>query len=263
MSSAMMKMLQKRKQKDRPKSASTVFSANDRGKILNDNTPFAIRETYNSVRAKLMFLARGEKCPVYVVTSANACEGKTTNAINFAVSFAQLGKKTLLIDADMRNPTINRYFGIKRENGLSELLAGIDEGDPICPSPIENLDFLPSGEIPPNPADLLMSPRMASLLDVLRKNYDYIFLDTPPVVMVADATVVAAKVTGYILVVQSEVTDVRDVQYATEAIRQLDGNVVGFFLNETRQGSGRYYNRYNYYSSQRYSYVYQQKDHDN
>ena len=103
------------------------FSRNDQKKMLAADTPFVIKEAYNTIRTSLLFTQKGESCPVFVVTSPDANNGKTINTINLAISFAQMGKRTLIIDSDMRNPTIHRMFNIPVTNGLSEILAGLTD----------------------------------------------------------------------------------------------------------------------------------------
>ena len=104
---------------------SKSFSREDPKKVLNAESPFVVKEAYSAIRTNLLFMQKGEKCPVFVITSPTANNGKTINSINLAISFAQMGKKTLLIDGDMRNPTIHRMFSIPVKNGLSEILAGL------------------------------------------------------------------------------------------------------------------------------------------
>ena len=106
---------------------SRSFSKEDMKKILTAESPFIVKEAYSAIRTNLLFMQKGEKCPVFVVTSPTANNGKTINSINLAISFAQMGKKTLLIDSDMRNPTIHRMFSIPVQNGLSEILAGLTD----------------------------------------------------------------------------------------------------------------------------------------
>lgn len=100
------------------------FSREDQKKILSSSSPFIVKEAYSSIRTNLLFSQKGDECPVFIVTSPTANNGKSINSVNMAVSFAQMGKKTLLIDADMRNPTVHRLFSIPVKNGLSEILAG-------------------------------------------------------------------------------------------------------------------------------------------
>ena len=180
----------------------TVFSREDPKKMLCAESPFVVKEAYSSIRTNLMFTQQGEACPIFVVTSPTANNGKTINSINLAISFAQMGKRTLLIDADMRNPTIHRMFSIPVKNGLSEILAGLTDNITVSKTEIENLSILTSGKIPPNPTELLASPRMDKLLSFVKEHYDCVFIDTPPVNLVTDATVFAQKSTGYVLIVK-------------------------------------------------------------
>ena len=152
-----MSLFNKKRKKD---SATKSFSREDIKKILGTESPFVVKEAYSAIRTNLLFMQKGEKCPVFIVTSPTANNGKTINSINLAVSFAQMGKKTLLIDADMRNPTIHRMFSIPVKNGLSEILAGFTDNITVSKTEIENLSVLTGGKIPPNPAELISSSRM-------------------------------------------------------------------------------------------------------
>lgn len=147
------------------KEVSNSFKREDAKKKLGSDSAFVVKEAYNSIRTNLLFTQKGEKCPIFVVTSPTANNGKTINSVNLAISYAQMGKKTLIIDSDMRNPTIHRMFNIPLKDGLSEILAGITDSISVTSTDIENLSVLPSGQIPPNPAELLGSDRMNKLLD--------------------------------------------------------------------------------------------------
>lgn len=231
---------------------STIFTNNSRKKILKTSSPFAIKEAYNMARAKLLFTSKGEKCPVYAVTSTDASDGKTINAINMAISFAMAGKKTLIIDGDMRNPSVNKYFQVKRENGLSEVLARITTEINIQSSEQENLYFITSGAIPPNPSELLGNEVLNEVLSDLAEQFDYIFIDTPPVGLASDAAYLAEKVTGYLMVVRSRSSELPAVQHAVETLKNLNGNIVGFLLNDMEGKGSGYYKR----SGSRYRYHY-------
>mgnify|MGYP003295780717 CR=1 FL=1 len=119
----------------------TVFSREDPKKMLCPESPFVVKEAYSSIRTNLMFTQQGEACPIFIITSPTANNGKTINSINLAISFAQMGKRTLLIDADMRNPTIHRMFSIPVKNGLSEILAGLTDNITVTKTEIENLSI--------------------------------------------------------------------------------------------------------------------------
>ena len=212
---------------------------------LSVSSPFAIKEAYNSIRTKLIFTGKGEKCPVFAVTSSLAGDGKSTNAVSLAVSIAMAEQKVLLIDADMRKPSIHRYFRTECTNGLSEILAGLTNEIKLRPTDNPNLSILTAGQIPPNPAELLGSKQMDTLLDYVRQYFDYVIIDTPPMNIVTDASVVAGKITGYVLVVQSGKNHLRDINDAVHKIEEMKGTIVGMVLNDP-------YNR----AEAHYSYMY-------
>lgn len=239
---------EKRKQQSRK-----GFKQSDTKKILCQDSSFSVKEAYNAIRTNLLFLQQGEKCPVFVITSPTANNGKTINSINLAVSFAQMGKKTLLIDSDMRNPTVHRMFSIPVKNGLSEILAGLTDNISVSKTDIDNLSVLTAGKIPPNPTELLSSPRMNKLLDFVREHYDCVFIDTPPVNVVTDSTVFADKTTGYILIVKTDTTNVHDVKLTVQNLQQINGNILGFILNDVNSEKKKYYSYYKRYS---YNYNY-------
>lgn len=239
------------------------FSREDQKKILCAKSPFVVKEAYNSIRTNLLFTQQGEKCPVFVVSSPTANNGKSINAINMAVSFAQMGKKTLLIDADMRNPTVHRMFSIPVKNGLSEILAGLTDSIAVTKTDIENLSILTAGKIPPNPAELLSSARMDKLLEFVKAHYDCVLIDTPPVNLVTDSTAFATKATGYIIVVKLETTDLQDVRTTVNSLKHIGAPIVGFVMNDVNASGKRYssyykrgYSRSKYYYNYNYKYDY-------
>ncbi len=216
-----------------------------RRRLLTQNSPFAVKEAYNAIRTKLLFTGKGEKCPVFAVTSSLMHDGKTTNAVNLAVSIAFANKHVLLIDADLRKPTVHRYFGLENKEGLSEILAGLSNEIRIRKTDVENLNLLTSGQIPPNPAELLGSAQMDNLLDYVKNYFDYVVIDTPPINVVTDAAILAEKITGYVFVVQGGKNQVQDVRYALDTLEQMNGRVVGMVLNDV---SGKTQQKYSYRS---------------
>ena len=245
--------LNKNKMKSAPRDMQSA-----RKQMLTEKSPFAIREAYNSIRTKLLFTGKGEKCPVFAVTSSVMHDGKTTNAVNLAISIANAGKKVLLIDGDMRKPTVHRYFGMQNGNGLSEILAGLTNEVKIQKTDVENLHLLTSGQIPPNPAELFALEQMDTLLNYVKNYFDYIIIDTPPINVVTDASTLAEKVTGYIYVVQSGKNKDYEVSDGINAIKEMNGNVVGIVLNDsigaTKKRSS--YRRGKNYSRSDYKYYY-------
>ena len=210
-------------------------------RILNDKTPYAFKEAYVRLRTNMMFgLAAGEEtgCKVISITSPNPGEGKTTTALNVAISFAMLGKKTLLIDADMRRPQVNRLLGVSSQDGLSNLLAGVGE---CYINTIEeySLDFITSGKNPPNPAELL-SANIASKLEKLKAQYDYIIIDTPPVNSVADAQIIAPHADGIAIVVHMGTTKAPELMHAEDVLINSGGKIIGIIANDMELKSKSY-----------------------
>ena len=214
-------------------------------RLLTNDSPFAMKEAYNAIRTKLLFTGKGEKCPVFAVTSSLMHDGKTTNAVNLAISIANTGKRVLLIDGDLRKPTVHRYFSLENKDGLSEILAGLSNEVRIRKTETENLNVLTSGQIPPNPAELLGSEQMDTLLEYVKNYFDYVVIDTPPINVVTDAAILAEKITGYVYVVQGGKNQYTDVQYGLDTLEQMNGRVVGMVLNDV---TGRSEQKYSYRS---------------
>lgn len=230
-----------------------------KGRLLDVNTPFSIVESFKTLRTNLTYIVPDEeKCPVFGITSCFAGAGKSLVIANVAVTFAQLGKKVLLIDGDMRCPVQTKIFGMgKNHAGLSEALAGISKdalSECIYADVKPGLDLMVGGRIPPNPSELLSSERMKKLLDSARAKYDYILMDLPPVLETADAGVLAPLLSGYILLVRAGSSDVPSVQSALDTLDAMHGHVVGFVLNDInlKAGYGSYYH-YGKYSKYGYS----------
>ena len=222
---------------------------------MTASSTFAVKEAYNSIRTNLLFTQQGEKCPIFVVTSPTANNGKTINSANLAINFAQMGKKTLVIDADMRNPSLHKLFSLSSRNGLSEILAGLTDNITVTKTDIENLSVLTSGKIPPNPTELLSSPRMDKLLDFVKEHYDCVFIDTPPVNIVTDATVFSQKATGYVIIVKTDTTNVPELKTTVSTLQGINANILGFILNDANSEKKKYYSYYRKYS-RNYSYNY-------
>lgn len=216
--------------------------------LLTNDSPFAVKEAYVKLRTNLLFsmCANGERpCRVFAVTSPNPSEGKSLNAANIAVSFAMLGKKTLLIDADMRKPTQHKKWKIQQTKGLSDLLAKID----VCPVyQVKDipLSIICAGHVPPNPSELLSSVNMKTIIDGAMKEFDYVVIDTPPINTVADAQILMRIVDGAVLVVRAASTKRPDVIHALGLIEQAGGNLCGVVLNDINPKTGKKDYAYNY-----------------
>ena len=212
---------------------STVFSKRSLKKLLNEKSPFGVKEAYSAIRTQLMFSKKNEKCPVFAVTSTTAGDGKTLTCTNLAISFAQLNKKVLIIDGDMRNPTIHKMFSLTCPGGLSELLAGFSDSINFKATNVDNLTVLTAGEIPPNPAELLSLEQFDKLIRLCKEHFDYVFIDTPPAGMVNDAVALAQKVTGFVIIVRAGSTDVHALTAMIENLKRLGANIAGFVCNDS------------------------------
>lgn len=211
---------------------SSVFSKKTLKKLLTDKSPFGVKEAYGAIRTQLMFSKKNEKCPVFAITSTTAGDGKSLTCVNLAISFAQLNKKVLIIDGDMRNPTIHKMLSLTCTNGLSELLAGFSDSINFKATNVENLTVLTAGEIPPNPAELLSLEQLDKLIRLCKEHFDYVFIDTPPAGMVNDASALAQKVTGFVIIVKAGHTDSRNLTSTVENLKSLGANISGFICND-------------------------------
>ena len=216
-----------------------------RRQILNKNTNFAIQEAYKRLRTNIRFCIRDQKCKKFCLTSGQAGEGKSITLLNLAISIAQTGKKVLLIDADLRRPAMARLLVEKASPGLSEVLAGeVEAVDAIYPGVYPNLDILFSGEIPPNPSEILSSERMVELIETGAEKHDYILVDTPPVNVVTDACVVANLLDGVLLLAWQNRSKKDAVRQALNNLQLTGANVLGYILNGVESEESTYYGRY-------------------
>ena len=221
--------------------------------ILTQSSPWPVQEAYKALRTNVVFSIPGSGCKVIGICSSMMHEGKSINAINLALSFAQLGKKTLLIDCDLRKPTVAMRLKIKNQLGLSNLLTGqCRASEAFVRLPKFGIDVLAAGSIPPDPTWLLASNQMDQLLANMRERYDIIIIDMPPVMSVSDALIMSKNVDGYILVIRHNFSDFRAIDDAMTAFKRADAKVIGFLYNDVTQGrkgyrKSYYYNSYYYY----------------
>ncbi len=220
------------------------------GRLLNAQTPFAITEAFKTLRTNMCYTTRGEKCPVYGITSAYVQAGKSLVIANLAVSFAMMDKKVLLLDGDLRCPVQHKVFNVSnRAHGFSDILAGICtyEDIELRDGGYPNLSILTCGKLPPNPAELLASENMKNFILRARQDYDFIFIDLPPVSEVSDAGIISELVTGFAFVVRAGHSDRRMVEMALDTMEGFGGSLTGFILNDIDIKSGNYYKN-KYYS---------------
>lgn len=226
------------------------------GKLISEKSPFAINEAFRTLRTNMFYTAKGESCPVYGITSSFAHSGKSLIISNLAISFAQLNKKVLLIDCDLRNSVIHTIFGMDRGFGISELLAGSDNAVDKClrKTTYPNLQIITAGGMPPNPTELLASERMSKFIEFLKEHFDVIFVDLPPIGVVTDASVIAEAITGYMYVVRAGLDDFRSLKHSLSIMEQLNANVIGFILNDVDSKAQSKYGKYGYGKYGRYGY---------
>jgi capsular exopolysaccharide synthesis family protein len=212
------------------------------GLLLNRAVPPRFGEALRAVRTAVIFSSATEGAKSLMVTSTAPSEGKTVTASNLAMSLAQTDLRTLIVDGDMRRPRIHDVFHIDQEPGLSNVLVGTASlTDAIRPTDNPNLFVLPAGHIPPNPAELLSSPRYRKLLDELGEHYDWIVVDAPPVMAVTDAAVVAHEVSGVVFVIGAEMIPRRNAQYALDQLAQAQAKIIGIVLNRAQVERHAYY----------------------
>lgn len=210
-------------------------------------------EAYRTLRTNVTFVnAEQRQLQLLVVTSPGPGEGKSTTAANLAITLAQQGSRTLLVDADLRRPLVHRAFNLVQEPGLTDVLVGTAQvREAIRPNVVPKLDVLPAGALPPNPSELLGSDAMRTLLEQLRAQYEIIIFDSPPTLAVTDATVLGASSDAVILVVRAGETEEVAAQRALQQLRRVQARVAGTVLNGIRKDRDRYYNYYSYYRGER------------
>ena len=215
-------------------------------------------ESYRALRTSLLLSSLGGPPKVIMVTSARPQEGKTTTAINSAIVLAQKGVRVLLVDADLRRPSVHKTLGMGPRSGLSNVLTGnatLEQA--ISPSPIlPNLFILTAGSPPPNPAELLASSNMKDVLDELREQFDHVVIDTPPTLSVTDAVVLSPRVDAIVLVIRSGQTTKQALRRARDILMQVNAHVTGVLLNAVDLTSPDYYYYYEYQG--KYSQYYQE-----
>ncbi len=219
--------------------------------LTNRRVPFAIVESYKNLRTSLAFLLSENGGNSFTVTSANAGEGKSTTSANLAVAFSQLGKKVLIIDADLRKASLHKKFKTENGVGLSDVIIGSVNISDAVKNITPMLSILTAGNLPPNPSELLDSQSFSDLMVYLNSTYDLVILDTPPLNVVSDSLIVAPNTTGVVLVIRDGYTPHYSIKKAIEAMRFSNVNILGTIMNGINPRSR---SRYIYRKSKYYSY---------
>ncbi|MBG9981833.1 CpsD/CapB family tyrosine-protein kinase [Aerococcaceae bacterium DSM 111020] len=207
-------------------------------------------EEFRNIRTNIEFSGIDQDLKSFLVTSSMPFEGKSTVSSNLASVYSQMEKKVLYVDADLRKPMLHRSFNVSNDTGLSTILASKSEitnlNNIIMKGPNENLYLLPTGPIPPNPAELLASRRMGALMQRLEEYFDLIIYDTPPVIPVTDSQILASQVDGVVVVARYNYTTKNTINQTKEKLEAVEANILGYVLNAVtgnheEYGYGEYY----------------------
>lgn len=242
------------------KKKSKVKPKNYTENIINEDTHYSISEAYKTARTNLMFTLAGEQgCKKIIVTSSQGGEGKSTTTSNIAISFAQTGARVLVLDADLRRPKLHRYLSLQNEKGMSEFLGGFATLEEVLQhSEKYNLDCITGGNVPPNPSELLISNTFSKFLEMISENYDYIFVDSPPINVVTDPISIAKQMSGALVVTRQNVTTNEALRQAISALEFGQIQILGYVLNASKDVPGvskkSYKTRYGYKQYSKYGY---------
>lgn len=232
-----------------------MFISEQRKYILNKDTEFSVREVYNALRSNISFSVIGEKCKIISFTSTLPSEGKSINSLNVALSFADVGKRVLLIDCDLRRPKLHSLLNIESTPGFSNIIVGdCDIDSAIRRAPGYSIDVITAGDIPPISTRLLESEEINDFFYYVKKYYDYIILDTPPIEVVIDSCVLAKYTNGTIFVVRENYASKEKIIHAVKQLKFAGGKILGYVLNDVTLKKGfptlnyKYKKAYEYYS---------------
>ena len=219
--------------------------------IVNNQPKSYISETFKTLRTNIEFTAMGSDMKVILITSAMMGDGKTFVSTNLATAFAQLDKKVLIIDTDLRRGMQHEQFKISNTVGLSNYLANasLDMSRIVNPTEIKNLYVITRGAVPPNPSELLSTQRMKDLLQKAKEVYDVVIVDAPPILGITDSLILTTLADTSIIVCAYKKTRKDDLKHAIKAIKNVDGKIGGVVLNQVdmKKNTYGYYGRYGYY----------------
>lgn len=203
----------------------------DRSLIINKNASFLVKEEYKTLRTNVLFSFPSSGCKVIGISSAEPLEGKSTNCLNLAITFAQINARVLLMDCDLRLPSQARLVDLDAIPGISNVLVGMNTvEEAVQKTDTSNLHVLLSGNIPPNPSELIGSEAMGNLIEKLSENYDYIFVDLPPINVVADTAAISKYLSGLILIVRAAESKRESVIKALSKLELANTNIIGIIL---------------------------------
>ena len=201
-------------------------------------------EAYRSLKTNIQYSSFDKEYKTIVVTSANPGEGKSTTAGNLALTLAEGEAKVLLVDCDMRKPSMHKNFRVTNTYGISDVLLQRQKVMDVAHVYNKNLSIITAGKIPPNPAEMLASKAMTLFLKEMKEHFDYVVLDTPPVQAVADAQILSTKVDGTLVVVRAGVTKKDDVHNSVASLKKVNANIIGTVLHAVDNSKNKYYYYY-------------------
>jgi non-specific protein-tyrosine kinase len=220
----------------------TTNSSPERTLITLRDPGSAAAEAYRTLRTNIQFSSLDRSLKTLLITSTAPDEGKSVTLANLAVTMAQAEQRVLMVDCDLRRPSLHSIFGLSNEQGLTSAILEQGEGElPIQATAVPGLSLLASGPLPPRPADLLGSRRMVALLERMRASADIVLIDTPPVVAVTDAAVLAPQVDGVLLVLQAGHTRRDRAREARQILEKVKAHIIGVVLNNARLEGGYSY----------------------
>ena len=225
----------------------------ERRLLTHEDPKSPISEAYRSLRTSLMYDNNDQGCKIILVSSSGPGEGKTTTVANLAITYANMGKKTLLIDADLRKPVIHKMFKNKINKGLTNFLSGNEDSiqNISYNTNVQNLSIINSGVVPPNPSELLASNHMDEFIKKIKEEFDVVLFDTPPMIAVTDAFIINKYVDKTLLVIRASVTQKGALERTLVNMNNMSSNIDGVIFNGVNEsntyGGGYYYNYYQYY----------------
>lgn len=214
--------------------------------VINKNLKSPIGEAYKTLRTNIQFSMPKGELKTMLITSSSPEEGKSTTCANLAITMAQSGNRVLLVDADLRRSMVHKIFTISNFTGLTNILAeDMDYKEVLKSAEIEGLDIIPGGPKPPNPSELLGSRNMKNFLERVKEDYDFVLIDTPPILPVTDASILASLVDGVIMVAGYGQTTIELISKAKAQLDNVNAKILGVILNQVP--NSKYSGHYNYY----------------
>ena len=212
--------------------------------IVQKNPKSIAAEAYRSLKTNIQYSSFDKEYKTIVITSSNPGEGKSTTSGNLALTLAEGESRVLLVDCDMRKPSMHKNFRVTNTYGIADILLQRKKVMDVAHMYNKNLSIITAGKVPPNPAEMLGSKAMSAFLEEMKEHFDYIILDTPPVQVVADAQILSTKVDGTIIVVRAGVTKKEDVNDTVNTLKKVNANIIGTVLHAVDNSKNKYYYYY-------------------